>query len=437
MNWQSENWKNRRQSKSLSQGLDRPYGSRVSSVSPDNERAIIKNWSTKGRLFPIPHPFVSIGAWIRAMPQEGTQYLTVTRSDSNTPQMTGTFYDDSSSRLNRYRSGIGMYRPLLPGEIEMHSIGQSQVYLTRRSILNTRAGIIERTSNQDELKTFDRAPIHHKTFFLNKSGTLGDEHKVGIVERYRNSWQKFYPKQNEKFLAEEFFELKNPGKESPAIMFRQQRGHVVDADGAPINHAVTSLPLRYQAIYFANDDTDTRFEVDQLGNYLIRLSPAAADGYQLEVPNGNAIYRINKDWKADIEANRTTTIGGTDSLDITGARKVIVGEDTSYETTNFDLIASDAVNMEMNDFNVQAQGAVQYQSQGPMVFESLGTAQFSGLGGTNVGNAASPTVVAGSTVALAGGGAPIGRLGDKIVGQAGPIPVVGVIAQGSPKVTSA
>lgn len=431
-NWQQENWKNKRTQQVTQQGLDKPYASRVNSVSPQNEKAVISNFSTKGRAFPIPHPFVSIESWIRAMPQDGTKYLTFTRSDSSNPQMAGTFYDDSTVRLNSYTSGKGTYRPIFPGEIEVNSSGLAQTFYARRAIMNTKAGVIERTLNQDQLKTYDRAPIHHKTFFLNQSGVLGDEHKLGIVERYRNTHQKFYPKINDGFIAEEFLEIKNPAKEGPIVMFRLQRGHVVDAEGATIAQAVTGLPLRHQEIYFANDDTDTRHEIDELGNYLVQLSPAASQGYQLNVPSGNAIYRINQDWNATIEANRTNTISGSDALTVEGARRVNVTEDTTYQTANFILTADDQVSMEAQQLNVNMQSAIQYQSLGTMAFEAIGAAQFSGLGGTNLGNAASPTNVQGATISLAGGGPSVARRFDQIVVG----PLVGMIVGGSPKVVS-
>lgn len=438
MSWQSELWKQSRTENSNQGGLDKPYASRVASVSPQNERAIIKNYSTKSRSFPIPHPFISLQSWIRAIPENGTNYLTFTRADSNVPQMTSTFFDDSAGRINSYTGGVGIYRPLFPGEIEISSLGNAQTYYSRRPIMSSKAGVIERTMNQDTLKVLDRAPIHHQTFLTNQNGVLGDEHKIGIVERYRNSWKKFYPKLNDQFTAEEYLELKNPAGSSPTTLFRMQRGHVLDAQGTPINHTVTSLPLRYQEIYFTNDDTDTRHEIDELGNYLVALSPAAADGFQLNVPNGNAIYRIEKDWKADIVANRTTTIGGTDLLDISGARKVIVAEDTKYQTANYYLKSDDLISMEGKSLDVQMQSGVKYVSQGSMSFESLGAAQFAGLGGTNLGNAASATVVNGATVGLAGGGLPVARVGDKITGNTLPfgLPVVGLVATGSPKVTS-
>lgn len=439
MSWEHENYKNQRIQKSQSQGLDKPYASRVSSVSPQNEKAIVKNFSTKGRTFPIPHPFVSIESWIRAMPQDGTKYLTFTRSDSAQPQMSGTFYDDSSVRLNSYQGGQGTYRPLFPGEIEINSGGLAQTHYARRPVMNSKAGVIERTMNQDHLKTYDRAPIHHRTFLLNKSGELGDEHKIGVVERYKNTWEKFYPKINDKFIAEEYLELKNPAKAGPIVMFRVQRGHVVDAAGSPIAQTVTGLPLRHQEIYYSNDDTDTREEIDELGNYLIQLSPAASQGYQLNVPSGNAKFRINLDWDATIEANRTNTISGSDALTVEGSRRVNITEDTTYQTANFILTADDQVSMDAQQLNVNMQSAIQYQSLGTMAFESTGAAQFSGLGGTNLGNPGSATLVLGSTVGLAGGGVPVGRFGDKIVGNTIPfgLPVVGMIAQGSPKVTSA
>ena len=61
-----------------------------------------------------------------------------------------------------------------------------------------------------------------------------------------------------------------------------------------------------------------------------------------------------------------------------------------------------------------------------------------GTGGTNVGDSGSPTMVDGQTVALAGGGAPIARIGDMVIGTGNlGAPVISQIIQGSPKVTSA
>ena len=74
---------------------------------------------------------------------------------------------------------------------------------------------------------------------------------------------------------------------------------------------------------------------------------------------------------------------------------------------------------------------------GNQTLSATGTMTVEGVGGTNLGSGASPTNVLGVIVNLAGGGAPVARLGDMAIGtgNAG-APVVSNIAQGSPKVTS-
>jgi hypothetical protein len=89
------------------------------------------------------------------------------------------------------------------------------------------------------------------------------------------------------------------------------------------------------------------------------------------------------------------------------------------------------------DVTVNADGAATINATGDVTVSGDGKGTFKGTGGTDVGDGGSPTKVDGVTVALAGGGSPVARLGDMVVGTGNlGAPVVSQILQGSPKVTS-
>jgi len=90
------------------------------------------------------------------------------------------------------------------------------------------------------------------------------------------------------------------------------------------------------------------------------------------------------------------------------------------------------------DVTLSSQANVTVEGQGGVEVSSAGTTEVKGDGGTTVGASSSSTQVNGSAITLAGGGPPIARLGDQVVGlTAIGIPVSGNIVVGSTKVTSA
>ena len=133
-----------------------------------------------------------------------------------------------------------------------------------------------------------------------------------------------------------------------------------------------------------------------------------ADGVVIQDKNSNIIK---------MESGKVTfTIAGDAKMDASGKAEVVAGGDATLTAGgNVGLTAAGALNMAANG----------------------GTSTMTGSGGVNVGSSGSVTKVDGSVVLLAGGGVPVARLGDLAIGVGNlGAPVLSVIAQGSPKVTS-
>ena len=437
MKWLQELYKADRLEDSNQQGLVLPYSSYIDTVSSDTEKAVIRNWATKGRELSISHPFISSGSWLRAMPEQGAQYMTTSRADDSEPQLIATISKGTEARVQAYRDRIGVFRAMAPGEIEVSSSGLAQAFYAQRPYLSQRAGNLLRVMNQDDLSVTERAPIQLKQFLNYKVGELGDEHRVGIVSRYKNTWKTVYPKLNEKYMAEEFFSLVNPALSAPKTLFTIQRGHVVDKMGKPISQKKTQLPLRLLQQYFANDDTITQFEVDQNGNYLIQLAQAATDGMYVDIPNGNYKAVVEKDANWTVNGNWSLILKGTRSEDIQGAKKVLVTKAYSIKADSITEESANVYSVKTASYKMTASGAYEINSTGASKVVSQAKAEFIGTAGTDVGSPSSITNVNGAMINLGGGGAPIARLGDMVIsiGNLG-YPSVGTITSGSPKVTS-
>jgi len=296
--------------------IDKPFGMLVTSVSSTSETGKWSYSSTNDREIQIPHPFISMGSWIRAIPETGTSYVAAFRGDEPQPQPLITFQRQAESRVSSYLDGEGVYRPLLPGEIELSSSGLAQEFFSSRARHEGRAGILARWEDQDSLTLGQRGPIHTKYLLQHVSGEVGDEYRLGIVSRPKDkktggksTWQMGYPKVRGDFAAEEYLMLKNPANEAPAILTRRQQGHVLDDDGEPILQQVTQVPLRYREELYANDDTFTVDECDEKGNWYKRLAEAALEGYEFIIPSGFYKKTVAKDEVITITENRDHAIG--------------------------------------------------------------------------------------------------------------------------------
>lgn len=437
MKWLNKISEQERVERDQRQGLDKPYSSYVTTVSGDSEKVVVRNWATKGRELSLPHPFISSSSWIRAIPETGAEYSTMTRSDNIDPMLVSTIGKELYKRVEAFRKGVGIYRALLPGEIEISSRGVSQSFYSSRSYQANRAGLLLREMDQDRLVISDRSPIHHKQLLNYKPDVRGDEYRLGLVYRNLNSWSRFYPKRSGGFLAEEYLDMMNPAGSNPTRLYTKQNGQVTDDKGIEIKHKKTSLPLRHLKYFYANDNSQTSFEIDQNGNYLIQLAQASTEGFFIEVPNGFMRTRVKKDYELSVDGDQPNIIKGNYSSDISGTKRVKVVKEYSIDADNLAMKIAKSIIQEMKDLSVKASGNASINAQSNITIEALSKAIVKGTAGTDIGVEASITNVLGTLVNLGGGGSPVARTGDISIGIGNlGAPVVSTILTGSPKVTA-
>lgn len=312
----------------LVQEEDREYAQRKSLVAPfevllkaisiETEVGNFTHYGNKNTNFDIIHPYVSPSSWIRAQPEAGTNYVATFRTDQSAPQLLQPFQRGANVKIGDYREGYGLYRPLYPGELELSSFGTAQLFLTRRPIAELRGGTITRWADQDKLTAGDRAPLHHKQFLQNRSNQLIDEQRTGIVTRPKSlggqnfsTWERIYPKVRNNYTAEDYIHMQNPANESPEVLFTRHSGHVLDNKGNPKRHTITRNALRHIEEYFANDDSVTAIEIDENGNYALRLATAASEGMEISIPTGNYVKTVEFDETITVNRNHQHTVAGS------------------------------------------------------------------------------------------------------------------------------
>jgi hypothetical protein len=422
------------------QGLERPFSVFVNSVNSEAEQMKVSYFGNRDRLLDLPHPFISTGSWIRAIPENGASYTAVYRIDQEAPQLLNTIQRNTADRIKSYNDAQGLYRPMVAGEIEVSSIGGGQMYAARRPVAEIRAGGIQRFADQDQLSAFDRAPLHRKALMNSKNATMLDEYRLGIVTRPKNSWEFSYPKVRNAYAAEEYLHMVNPAGQSPNNLYVRQNGHVLDAKGAVIKQSRTMIALRSREVFYANDDTSTTHEVDEKGNVFTRLATAAVEGHEIEVPAGNYKMSVGKSYVLQVTDNLeqsiskswVTTVGTTLKMDVTGKATYKYADDLTITAKKVTQTSDDATtitatkDLTMSGMNVTVTG------KGSVTISGQTTASFVGNSSTTVGSMAGITAINGSIVNIAGGGLGIARLIDQVIGTDGEgMPVIAMIVSGS------
>ena len=141
---------------------------------------------------------------------------------------------------------------------------------------------------------------------------------------------------------------------------------------------------------------------------------------------GNSL-KVNKNTK-DVSISHSS--GNKIEIDQAGKETKIVKSDLSV---TIDGKLEETVK---GNIKISTDGNSEETVKGNKEFKVDGNAELVGKGGTKVGSSASVTMVNGSSIVFGGGGAPVARLGDAIVGTALVIPVVGTIITGSSKIAS-
>jgi len=287
-----------------------PFGAQLIAIASESESGVFSHYGNQAQVLSLTHPFISQRSWIRGMPEGGTNYVLQFRADEAKPQIITSVQRGVKKKIESYRQGNSLYRPLLPGEIDMLSSGVAQVFMSRRPTLDLYGGMVRRWADQDKMVAGDRAPIHLRQGLQYRSNALGDEERFGVVSRPKenedgtfSSWEKNYPKVRGNFTAEHYQQLKNPSNAEPEVLFRKQSGHVLNQRGFPISHSRTGNALRHVEEYFDNEDDSTKIEIDEAGNYAVTLSPGAAVGFEFNSPSGGFGRVVGLDEKATIRGD--------------------------------------------------------------------------------------------------------------------------------------
>jgi hypothetical protein len=331
-NWlqQQTRMRQRRKDKNLPYTSGAPFlGIITGAHDPDTEQV---NMAYHGgeRKVPTLHPYVGPDSWIRVGSESGVPVVAATRPDSNDPELLAYATQQPEDRIRAFKARSGVYRPVGQGEIEIHSRGLAQSYYSRRPILEQRAGLIRTWLDQDELENGAKAPLHVRTLHLHKHGTLGDEERFGVVQRWLPG-----SKVRRTFVhaartpdpvltalvnveaalagvipipgpwAKEYTRIIKSGAAFPPILVDVREGDVIDDLGMPMLSSISGLPLRYKAQYYADSPSGGAFfiGVDQMGNFNIAAPTEATIGGDITIPMGDFAVKVGRNYSSTTQVN--------------------------------------------------------------------------------------------------------------------------------------
>lgn len=283
------------------------------------------------------HPYLGADSWIRVGAEAGQAVLAAQRPDSNVPELLAYGSIDQKARTDSYQSGVGLYRPLQPGEIEIHSKGTAQAHFSRRPRCEHRAGIIRSWLDQDRLESGARAPVHVRQGHLQRGGLIGDEERFGVVARPAtgatvSKVSQQYIKADriiDPFLgasvvasaalasvivepgpwAKEHLRVLYSGAALPEKLIDIREGDVIDDSGSVVNLSSSGQPLRFKGEWFTEGLLGGAFFVgiDKDGNFTVAAPDDASVGGDITIPSGDLILTLGKSHTVQVQTDYTLT----------------------------------------------------------------------------------------------------------------------------------
>lgn len=227
------------------------------------------------------------------------------------------------------------------------------------------------------------------------------------------------------------------------VMFIEGHGNVPLIVGCAEHPRADKAFKKEDGIFDRTEFNGVEFLVDKESNYIIKQTGRKDPEKKILNEAGVGAF-IKMSGNGDVEVNTHGTDGSADlRMKLTKETKKM----EFYAQENkvvYDDQGVSIIDKNNNEFKFTSGGvemkavdAFKVAATGNSEIKADGTAKFEGTGGTDVGSSASATNVNGTTVALAGGGAPVAKLGSKCIGtgNAG-APVVSTIIEGSTKVTT-
>jgi len=226
-----------------------------------------------------------------------------------------------SDRIEQYDEGVGLFHELKEGEWDDLSWGVAYVKGDRQGRLHLRGGIIQGLLDPQRLLSKWRAPTHTRQMHANKSTELGDEERLGVVNRTKsdneqNRWIKSV-EDNANWAKEHLLFLNRGTKRLVAM----QEGDCIDDDGDSLKHTKTKKRLRfYKELYDEGGSLVHREEIDTSGNILVegdatridlveQMAKVKAQLARLEVLTSKAVS-ISAQTSATMEGGTTARLAG-------------------------------------------------------------------------------------------------------------------------------
>jgi hypothetical protein len=347
----------------------------ISSSSGTDQNALLV-YAGGSSSTPLPMPFESTDSWIRSIPLSGSAALITYRRDSREATFIRYLNDAPTERLAAYQQGLNLYKPLLPGEHEVHSSGLAQTYYSQRPVLEQRGGIIRSWLDQDRAESGQKAPIHTRQLHTNLTNAMGDEERFGVVRRpiklnianalllgqeYSSNFYMYpYPdfslpggipaaystlseaiaKASEAvsaltgtfkirpFAKEYLRVIKNPLYPlPPTTLIDIREGQVFDDDGIQLT-GDSGAYLRAKRDYYTTIMDTTTETIDELGNVSWTLSYGATKGWYTSVPTGS--------WKLEanlgIDMSTLTSLSTSSLLDTSISATTDISLDSTLNT---------------------------------------------------------------------------------------------------------
>jgi hypothetical protein len=308
-----------------------------------NEEKVGVAYYAGQRKLPTLHPYLGSDSWIRTGAEGGQPVLAAQRPDSAAPELLAYAPKEQDVRTETYKSGVGLYRPINPGEIEIHSKGTAQTFYSQRPLLEQRGGLIRNWLDQDNLESGSRSPIHVRHLHLKRSGEVGDEERFGVVSRpdgssriarkYVRADRVIDPILGAGFVAsavtagvvaepgpwaKEYTRVIRSGAIFPEKLVDHREGDVIDDAGDPVNLTSSGKPLRMKAEYFADSLFGGVFFVgiDQDGNFSVAAPDEASVGGDVTIPAGDLLVTIGASHTVQVQTDYSlATAAGTMTLD--------------------------------------------------------------------------------------------------------------------------
>ena len=354
----------------------------IDSSSGENQSAKL-TYAGGERSIPIPMPFDSSSSWIRSIPESNTQALASYRTDTQDVCFLAYVSERPDSKLNQYRSGLSAYRPLNPGEHEIHSSGMAQSFYSSRPVVEHRGGVIRSWLDQDRLECGQKSPLHTRQIYAHASNALGDEERFGVVRRPRfllspvtialcggitsyNFFDYPYPdftlpggvpalqsvalravaeasaaaglvtgQFKKRFFGKEYLRIINNSFPLPSKLVDIREGHVFDDYGfQAIGGAGAYLRAKHE--YYTSMMDSTSFTVDEMGNVSWSLSLGAfTSGWTTTMPAGA--------WKLTCGGDLTGTGVDIKTLGTIATKSVLSTEFTAVTTAKLAALVATTI----------------------------------------------------------------------------------------------